>query len=80
MNIFIDNTLNSDSYNAPMYIAHESFHAYQLYKGSMIGTWHSEVEAYLYSYAVFDRLGKVAQNMLLPKFEDATIMHFQIYY
>ena len=49
-------------------VAHESFHAYQLYKGSSINTIHSEVEAYLYAYAVNFRKEKPVYNLLYSSF------------
>ena len=58
MNIFIDETIENKMKIAIESIAHESFHAYQLYKGSSINTIHSEVEAYIYmdiiNYRLFD--------------------------
>jgi RHS repeat-associated protein len=49
-------------------IAHESFHAYQLYKGSSVNTIHSEVEAYLYAYALSFNKNKPIQNLLYSSF------------
>ena len=50
MNITENGSSNKKLINAVNAIAHESFHAYQLYKSSSINTIHSEVEAYIYGY------------------------------
>ena len=64
----MDKTGDKLMHDAINSVAHESFHAYQLYKGSSINTIHSEVKAYLYAYALSFNKNKPIQNLLYSSF------------